>query len=78
MIITEQVLIIARAQRQIMHQLDNLSNLLHEYWGARARQERTDRINRAIDVESIALPVILTLAVGGLGVFLFRGLTSQK
>ncbi|KAG8654261.1 inorganic pyrophosphatase TTM2 isoform X2 [Manihot esculenta] len=74
----EEVLIIARAQRQIMHQLDNLSNLLHEYWGARARQERTDRINRAIDVESIALPVILTLAVGGLGVFLFRGLTSQK
>ncbi|KAJ9187341.1 hypothetical protein P3X46_002807 [Hevea brasiliensis] len=71
----EEIQQIGRGQRQIMHQLDNLSNLLHEYW---ARQERTDRINRAVDVDSITLPLIVTLAVGGLGVFLFRGLTSQK
>ncbi|EEF50685.1 uridine cytidine kinase I, putative [Ricinus communis] len=74
----EEILLIARGQRQIMHQLDNLSNLLHEYWGERARQERMDRIGRATDVDSITLPVILTLVAGGLGVFFLRGLTSQK
>ncbi|KAH1074644.1 hypothetical protein J1N35_026972 [Gossypium stocksii] len=74
----EEVLVIARAQRQIMHQLDNLSNLIHEYRGERCRQERNDRSNRAIDVETIGVPLILTLAIGGLGVILFRNLTSQK
>ncbi|KAA3463209.1 uridine-cytidine kinase C-like isoform X1 [Gossypium australe] len=74
----EEVLVIARAQRQIMHQLDNLSNLIHEYRGERCRQERNDRSNRAIDVETIGVPLIFTLAIGGLGVFLFRNQTSQK
>lgn len=74
----EEVLVIARAQRQIMHQLDNLSNLIHEYRGERCRQERNDRSNRAIDVETIGVPLIFTLAIGGLGVILFRNLTSQK
>ncbi|MBA0834854.1 hypothetical protein Goarm_007176 [Gossypium armourianum] len=74
----EEVLVIARAQRQIMHQLDNLSNLIHEYRGERCRQERNDRSNRAIDVETIGVPLIFTLAIGGLGVILFRNLASQK
>ncbi|MBA0744122.1 hypothetical protein Gogos_006759 [Gossypium gossypioides] len=74
----EEVLVIARAQRQIMHQLDNLSNLIHEYQGERCRQERNDRSNRAIDVETIGVPLIFTLAIGGLGVILFRNLVSQK
>ncbi|XP_022736382.1 uridine-cytidine kinase C-like [Durio zibethinus] len=69
---------VARSQRQIMHQLDNLSNLLHEYRGERSRQERIDRTNRMVDVESISVPLILTLAIGGLGVILFRSLASQK
>ncbi|MBA0656760.1 hypothetical protein Goklo_009093 [Gossypium klotzschianum] len=74
----EEVLVIARAQRQIMHQLDNLSNLIHEYRGERCRQERNDRSNRAIDVDTIGVPLIFTLAIGGLGVILFRNLASQK
>ncbi|KAB2053544.1 hypothetical protein ES319_A12G194700v1 [Gossypium barbadense] len=74
----EEVLVIARAQRQIMHQLDNLSNLIHEYRGERCRQERNNRSNRAIDVETIGVPLIFTLGIGGLGVILFRNLTSQK
>lgn len=74
----EEILLIARGQRQIMHQLDNLSNLLREYWGDRSRQERTDRTSRTFDVESIGIPLILTLAIGGLGIFLFRTVTSQK
>uniref|UniRef100_A0A5B7AIY2 Putative uridine-cytidine kinase C isoform X1 n=1 Tax=Davidia involucrata TaxID=16924 RepID=A0A5B7AIY2_DAVIN len=73
----EEVLLIARGQRQIMHQIDNLSNLLRDYWGERSQQERTDRTSRATDVE-IGVPLILTLAVGGLGIFLFKTLSSQK
>ncbi|KAM7279130.1 hypothetical protein ACFE04_006264 [Oxalis oulophora] len=71
----EEVLLIARSQRQMMHLLDNLSNLLHEYCSETSRQERT---KRAINVESISLPVILTLAIGGVGIYLFRGLANQK
>lgn len=74
----EEVLLIARGQRQIMHQLDNLSNLLHEYRRERSLEERTDVTSRTTDVESIALPLILTLAIGGLGIFLLRTLSSQK
>ncbi|KAA8542334.1 hypothetical protein F0562_023530 [Nyssa sinensis] len=73
----EEVLIIARGQRQIMHQVDNLSNLLHDYYGERSRQGRTDRTSRTTDVE-IAVPLILTLAIGCVGIFLFRTLSSQK
>ncbi|KAL5749030.1 hypothetical protein ACOSP7_026068 [Xanthoceras sorbifolium] len=74
----EEILLIARGQRQIMHQLDNLSNLLREYRGERSHQERSERANRKIDVDSFSVPLILTLAIGGLGIFLFKGLTSQK
>ncbi|KAK8537652.1 hypothetical protein V6N13_096537 [Hibiscus sabdariffa] len=74
----EEVLVIARAQRQIMHQLDNLSNLLHEYRGERCRQERVERTNKTIDVATIGVPVILSLAMGGLAVIFFKSLSSHK
>lgn len=61
-----------------MHQLDNLSNLLHDYWGERTREARANRSNLATDIDSIAVPVIVTLAVGGLGLFLFKILGTQK
>ncbi|KAM7267267.1 hypothetical protein ACFE04_009433 [Oxalis oulophora] len=71
----EEVLLIARGQRQIMHQLDNLSNLLHEYWGERSRLERA---NTSIGTESFTIPLVLTLAIGGIGIYLFRGLADHK
>ncbi|XP_058179959.1 inorganic pyrophosphatase TTM1-like isoform X6 [Rhododendron vialii] len=74
----EEVLLIARGQRQIMHQIDNLSNLLNEYQRERSHEGRTDVTSRTIDVESIGVSIILTLAIGGLGIFLFRSLSSQK
>ncbi|KAJ1388519.1 P-loop containing nucleoside triphosphate hydrolase [Sesbania bispinosa] len=74
----EEVLLVARGQRQIMHQLDTLSNLMHEYLGERSRQGRTDQTGRMSEVESVAIPLVLTLAIGAVGVFLFKGLTSQK
>lgn len=69
---------IARGQRQIMHQLDTLSNLLHEYFGERSRLGRPDHTGRMREAESVAIPLVLTLAFGAVGVLLFRGLTSQK
>lgn len=71
----EEVLLIARGQRQIMHQLDNLTNLLHEHRGERSR---ADTINSTVDIDSITFPLILTLAIGGLGVLLFSSMTSRK
>ncbi|XP_040999262.1 inorganic pyrophosphatase TTM1-like isoform X3 [Juglans microcarpa x Juglans regia] len=76
--LVEEILLIARGQRQIIHQLDNLTTFLHEYRGERSQHGRTDHTNRMIDADSISFPLILTLAIGGLGVVLFRGLASEK
>ncbi|XP_058112368.1 inorganic pyrophosphatase TTM2-like isoform X2 [Magnolia sinica] len=70
----EEVTVIARGQRQIMHQLDNLSNLLHEHLGELARQGRTDDNRRMTDVDFFRSPLILTLAIGGMSIFLLRSL----
>ncbi|WJX90142.1 Inorganic pyrophosphatase ttm1, variant 2 [Trifolium repens] len=74
----EEVLLVARGQRQIMHQLDTLSNLMHEYFGERSRPGRTDQAGRVREVESVAVPLVLTLAIGAVGVLFFKGLTSKK
>ncbi|KAK7292134.1 hypothetical protein RIF29_07853 [Crotalaria pallida] len=73
----EEVLLVARGQHQIMHQLNTLSNLLHEYCD-RSRLKRTDQTTRMRDVESIVVPLVLTLAIGSVAVYLFKGFTYQK
>ncbi|KAK4350398.1 hypothetical protein RND71_029711 [Anisodus tanguticus] len=74
----EEVLLIGRSQRQIMHQIDSLSNILRELNGERSRQGRTERTEGMAEVvESIGVPLLLTLAIGGVGILLFRTL-SQK
>ncbi|GFZ16777.1 phosphoribulokinase [Actinidia rufa] len=65
----EEVLLIARGQRQVMHQLDNLSNLLHEYQRERSREGRTDATSRTREVESVGVALILTLAIVALASF---------
>lgn len=74
----EEVYVITRGQRQIMHQVDNLTNLLHDYCAERSRQGNADRKGRISDVESVAIPLMLTLAIGALGLFLFRSRSSQR
>ncbi|XP_017440471.1 inorganic pyrophosphatase TTM1 isoform X2 [Vigna angularis] len=74
----DEVLVIARGQRQIMHQLDTLSNLLHEYFGERSRLGRPNQTGRMREPDSVAIPMVLTLVIGVVGVFLFKGVTSQK
>ncbi|PRQ16425.1 putative uridine kinase [Rosa chinensis] len=73
----EEIQAITRSQRQIMHQIDNLSNLLREYSAERLRLGRADSTGRVNDINSIG-PIILALAIGGVGVLFFRSLTSQK
>ncbi|XP_015074743.1 inorganic pyrophosphatase TTM2-like [Solanum pennellii] len=65
----EELSNVARGQRQIMHQLDSLSNLLRERLGEQSRQARTSKRS---DLNSIRVPLVVTLAVSGLGLFLFR------
>ncbi|KAH0938471.1 hypothetical protein HID58_005932 [Brassica napus] len=73
----EEVILVARGQRQIMHQMDTLSNLLREYVGERSRIERLDsnRTNSTTqNLEASTLPVLLALVVGCLGVFAYSRL----
>lgn len=74
----EEVLLVARGQRQVMHQLDNLSSLLREYVTEKGQSERAEKGSRLTEFESIGLPIVITLAIGGLGFLLSRTLYSQK
>lgn len=69
---------IVRGQRQVMHQLDNLSNLLRESMGERSHQGRKTRKSYCSDAEPIKVPLILTLAAGGIGIFLFKKFLNQN
>ena len=75
-----QISSIARGQRQIMHQLDSISNLMRENLGERrsSHQVRTKRKSITSDYKPITVPLILTLAIGGIGVLLFKGFLSRN
>ncbi|CAI9113408.1 OLC1v1014005C1 [Oldenlandia corymbosa var. corymbosa] len=74
----EEVLLISRGQRQVMHQIDNLSNILRDYFGEKARQGRENSAARTTYLESLSTPLLLSLVVGGMGVFLFKTLSSHQ
>ncbi|XP_058114999.1 inorganic pyrophosphatase TTM2-like isoform X2 [Magnolia sinica] len=69
--LVEEITGIARSQRQIMHQLDNLSNLLHENIGGMAHHGRTANKSRTTDI-AVSPNLILMFAIGGVGIFLFK------
>ncbi|KAI3452954.1 hypothetical protein Pfo_009617 [Paulownia fortunei] len=75
----EELSSIARGQRQVMHQLDNLSNLLRENLGKRSVRDRRHNKSEIAENDPTRIVMILaSLAVGGLGIFLFRGLLSRN
>ncbi|XP_010537424.1 PREDICTED: uridine-cytidine kinase C [Tarenaya hassleriana] len=77
----EEVLLIARGQRQIMHQMDNLSNLVREYVGERSRQgklDREDTTSGGHSGELSSMAVVLTIAFGVLGIVAYNGFMSPK
>ncbi|XP_010936720.1 inorganic pyrophosphatase TTM2 [Elaeis guineensis] len=73
----EELILITRGQRQIMHQLDNLSNLVHERLTKLTCQERTNDRFRVTDLDLIANPLILMMAIGGIGIFVFKSLYQK-
>ncbi|CAK9150199.1 unnamed protein product [Ilex paraguariensis] len=74
----EEISGIARGQRQVLHQLDNLNNLLRESLGEISRDARTDKNCEIADVDPVRVSLIIALAIGGLGIFLFKGLLSRN
>ncbi|EXB44949.1 Uridine-cytidine kinase C [Morus notabilis] len=72
--VLDEISSIARGQRQIMHQLDSINNLLRDNLGEKkSHQVKTRRRNITSDYDPITVPLVLTLAVGGLGLFLVKG-----
>ncbi|GAB2280140.1 Inorganic pyrophosphatase ttm2 [Dionaea muscipula] len=78
----EEMQNIARGQRQIIHQLDNLSSFLRENIGERPRQtnggssssSRDRKISSLVEeeFELVKFPLVLTMALGAVGVFLYK------
>ncbi|KAG6651236.1 hypothetical protein I3843_06G090600 [Carya illinoinensis] len=74
----EEISGIARGQRQLMHQLDNLNNILREILGERSRQVRTNPKGIVVDFEPVAVPIMLSLAIGSIGIVLFKGFLTRN
>ncbi|THU54258.1 hypothetical protein C4D60_Mb10t23150 [Musa balbisiana] len=72
----EELMLITRGQRQVMHQLDNLSNLVHEQLAVLTQQDRKDNRSRLLDLDLIGNPVLILL-VGGISFFLFKNLSRN-
>ncbi|RZC24704.1 hypothetical protein D0Y65_003750 [Glycine soja] len=70
---------IGRSQRQIMHQLDNLNNLLRGSLGEKSHPTRTNS-RKSIDMssDSVGARVMVVAAVGCLGIFLMKVLLNKK
>lgn len=61
-----------------MHQLDNISKHLYDEIGERTRQERKIKQNNGPKVDAVAVSIVLALAIGGLGVLLFKGVSPRN
>ncbi|MFS7896237.1 hypothetical protein Hanom_Chr00s004270g01721221 [Helianthus anomalus] len=61
-----------------MHQLDSISKHLYDEIGERTRQERRIKKNNGHKVDPVAVSIILAVAIGGLGVFLFKGVAPRN
>nr|CAD1838292.1 unnamed protein product [Ananas comosus var. bracteatus] len=72
--VMEELMLISRGQRQMMHQVDNIINLLHDHLAETNRQKRSNYGNRLLDVDALSNPLVLMLAIGGIGFFVFKGL----
>ncbi|KAL3636152.1 Inorganic pyrophosphatase ttm2 [Castilleja foliolosa] len=77
----EELSNISRGQRQLMHQLDNLSNLLRDSLGERSdrnkRRNRSDNDENDQSSKKIVM-IVGSLAVGGIGILLVKGLLSRR
>ncbi|KAL8229055.1 hypothetical protein R6Q57_013955 [Mikania cordata] len=74
----EEISGIAQSQRKIMHQLDYISKHIYDEIGERSRQGRRIKKNNEPKVDPVAVSIVLALAIGGLGVFLFKGIAPRN
>ncbi|KAG5068392.1 hypothetical protein JHK85_000769 [Glycine max] len=75
----DEISSIARSQRQVMHQLDNLNNLLRGSLGEKSRPTRTNS-GKSITMssDSMGACVMAVVTVGCLGIFLMKGFLNKK
>ncbi|KAK1416189.1 hypothetical protein QVD17_31978 [Tagetes erecta] len=74
----EEISGIARNQLKIMHQLDVLNNSLQGKMGERSRQERQVKKSQRSKLDGVAASLLVALACGGVGIFLFKGVSSRN
>lgn len=56
-----------------MHQLDILNNNLRDKMGERSRQEKSVKKTEGLELDAVVVSLLLALACGGVGIFLFKG-----
>nr|ACF22692.1 uridine kinase [Brachypodium distachyon] len=69
----EEVMNLSRGQRQVIHQLDNLTNLLHEHL-VLTRQGNSMSRNRILEGFDMAICPLIILTIGSVGYFAFKSL----
>ncbi|GAB2226520.1 hypothetical protein Drorol1_Dr00022330 [Drosera rotundifolia] len=74
----EEMQNIARAQRQIMHQLDNLSSLLQENLVKPRKASRGSKNWILEEIEPAKYHLVFTVALGAVGVILCRNFWTRK
>lgn len=62
----------------MMHQLDNLCNLVRDSVEQKSQPEISKRRSIKLDTEDLKVPLVCTLAIGGLGIILLRKFLSQN
>ncbi|XP_024991062.1 uridine-cytidine kinase C-like isoform X1 [Cynara cardunculus var. scolymus] len=68
----EEISGIARSQHKIMHQLDILNTNLRDKIGERSREEKEVKKSKGLEVDAVVASLLLALACGGIGIFLFK------
>ncbi|KAG8059680.1 hypothetical protein GUJ93_ZPchr0002g23616 [Zizania palustris] len=71
----DEIIIISRGQRQVLHQLDNLTSLLHEHL-VLTRQGNAVRTNGILHMDKTIFPLI-ALTIGGVGYLVFKSLLNR-
>lgn len=61
-----------------MHQLDVLNNNLRDKMGARSRKESGIKKSQKSELDGVVVTLLVALACGGIGIFLFKGFSSRN
>ncbi|KAG9448663.1 hypothetical protein H6P81_008628 [Aristolochia fimbriata] len=74
--LVEEIAQISRGQRQVMHQLDNLSSLLHENIGELTRNRKSQSTMPFAET-GLTYPIFLALTISSVGILLAKGLYQK-